>query len=220
MADQSQAERLSAIASIQDSLRRSLFDLVSRSEQPMSRDDAAEALGMPRSTAAFHLDRLVESGLLSVEFSRRSGRTGPGAGRPAKLYRRTVSEVSVSVPERHYDLIGDVLAEAIEHADETGTSPRASLADVARARGRLLAEGSGSIDSTLIAVGYEPEPAADGTIELANCPFHLLASRHTSIVCQANLALLEGATEASETYRAEYAPEAPHCCVRLIPIAP
>src|SRR5688572_29909878 len=105
MAELSHHERLAAIASIQDSLRRTLFDVVSRSVEPMSRAEAADATGMSRSTAAFHLDRLVESGLLSAHFARRSGRGGPGAGRPAKLYQRTAGEISVTVPERHYYLM-------------------------------------------------------------------------------------------------------------------
>src|SRR5947209_1403345 len=109
-------ERDLAVGAAADPTTRSLFDLVSRSATALGRDAAAAALGIPRATAAFHLDRLVEAGLLTTEFRRLSGRTGPGAGRPAKLYRRAELEVSVSLPERRYDLAGELLSTAIEEA--------------------------------------------------------------------------------------------------------
>src|SRR5918911_1365062 len=92
-----------ALAAAADPTRRALLSLVSRSPTPVGRDAAAAALGIPRATAAFHLDRLVEAGLLDSRFLRVNGRAGPGAGRPAKLYSRTGAEVGVSIPERHYD---------------------------------------------------------------------------------------------------------------------
>lgn len=221
MADLSHTERLAAIASIQDSLRRSLYNLVSRNQAPMSRDDAATALGMSRSTAAFHLDRLVESGLLTAHFARTSGRSGPGAGRPAKLYEKASAEISVTIPERHYDLMGDLLAEAIEAAERTSEPARSSLSRVAHERGAELGARHQTIDELLMRVGYEPRPTPDGGVELANCPFHSLVSRHTELVCEANVALLSGAAlavnEAKRTV--EFSPEAGHCCVRLQPIA-
>src|SRR5689334_24076327 len=95
---------MDAVAALRDRVRRDLFELVSRSEDPVSRDDAARALGLSRRVAASQLDRLVGEGLLAVTFRRLTGRTGPGAGRPSKLYQRSAAEVSVSVPPRHYDL--------------------------------------------------------------------------------------------------------------------
>src|SRR5215217_3026120 len=92
-------DRIAALASLDDRTRRAVFDVVAHSETAISRDAAADALGVSRRVAAFHLDRLADQGLLAVEYRRPPGRTGPGAGRPAKLYRRAEDEVAVSVPE-------------------------------------------------------------------------------------------------------------------------
>ena len=78
----------------------------------MSREQAAEGSGCPAHTAKFHLDRLVDEGLLDVEFRRLTGKTGPGAGRPAKLYRRSGREIALSLPQRSYDLLSTILAQA------------------------------------------------------------------------------------------------------------
>src|SRR5829696_1625431 len=106
-------DRIAAVAALDDPTRRAVFDLVARAATAVSRDAAAEALGVSRRVAAFHLDRLAEQGLLIVEYRRPPGRSGPGAGRPTKLYRRAEDEVGVSVPERHYDLAGELLAAAV-----------------------------------------------------------------------------------------------------------
>lgn len=221
MGEQSQADAVAAIASIRDPLRRLLFDTVSKSAVAVGRDDVAEATGLPRSTAAFHLDRLVETGLLMVTYQRRSGRTGPGAGRPAKLYRRVASEIAVAFPERHYDVIGDVLASAIDESDQTAEPVRSSLLRIARARGEEFGRDSTSFDEVLERAGYEPHSEANGDLVLTNCPFHALATRHTSIICEANVALLEGAAAASdESCYVLFSPSAGQCCVRVSKRAP
>src|SRR5215212_2376002 len=126
MAD-SRDEQLTAVAALAEPTRRRLYDTVVRSPHPLSRDDVAGATGVPRPTTAFHLDRLVADGLLDVHYERRSGRTGPGAGRPAKLYRRAEAAVSVSLPERRYDLAGELLAAAMVEAEQSGERPAAVL---------------------------------------------------------------------------------------------
>src|SRR3954470_16671677 len=113
MASRSFPDRVAALAALDDPVRKAVFDLVSDSPEPVGRDTAAEALGVTRRIAALHLDRLAEQGLLEYEFRRPPGRGGPAAGRPAKLYRRAGGEVAVSVPERHYDLVGALLAAAV-----------------------------------------------------------------------------------------------------------
>src|SRR6187200_1687465 len=132
------ANRVDAIGMLSDRLRADLYRLVAASDHPLSRDEAAAAAGVPRSTAAFHLDRLVEAGLLEVEHRRLSGRSGPGAGRPTKLYLATQREVSASVPERHYELAGELLASAIERAERDGIPVREALDAEAHALGRDL----------------------------------------------------------------------------------
>jgi predicted ArsR family transcriptional regulator len=152
--------RLAALASLGDESRRRLFDFVASASDAVSRDDAAGALGLARSTASFHLDRLVKDGLLAVEFRKLGGREGPGSGRPAKLYRSAVDEVAASVPDRHYDLAAELLVSAIEAATRDGGSPRDALLRAARARG--LSAGEAAWDE-LAGEATGDEPAARAT---------------------------------------------------------
>lgn len=204
-------------AVIGDPARRALFDLVRHSREPVSRDVAAAATGLPRSTAAAHLDRLVDEGLLEVEYRRLSGRSGPGAGRPSKLYRSTGRELELTVPPREYALAGNLLAAAIEESDRSGASAREALEHIARREGRELGERAGDLESALSTCGYEPEHDDEGGMRLRNCPFHRLAARHTELICHANLALLEGVAEgAGDTlHDVAFAPGETECCVRL-----
>ena len=214
--------RVSAVAALAEPTRRRLYDHVAAQPAPVSRDEAAAAVAVPRATAAFHLDRLVDDGLLEVHFERRSGRTGPGAGRPSKLYRRAECTVEVSFPERHYDLAGDLLAAAMAEAEVSGEPPRAALARLAYERGRRLgaeappgAGRTGALD-VLEKHGFEPRDE-DGGIALANCPFHVLAREHTELVCGMNLHLLEGVLAGLGTtgLHACLTPGPSRCCVRL-----
>jgi predicted ArsR family transcriptional regulator len=229
--DAARAARVSAIAALAEPTRRRLYDHVVRQPAPVSRDEAAAALGLPRPTVAFHLDRLVDDGLLQVGFERRTGRTGPGAGRPSKLYRRSDGTVSVSVPERRYDLAGQLLASALAEAEVSGEPPRAVLERGAYRRGRELAEGvhvtagpAGGREAALQVLGehgFEPRVQDDG-ISLANCPFHTLAREHTELVCGMNLQLLRGVLDGipSSGLVARLLPMAGACCVRMEPAPP
>ncbi|TAM66506.1 MAG: transcriptional regulator [Microbacteriaceae bacterium] len=210
-------DRLSALAAVSDPVRRALFELVGARDQPISRDDAAAALGLARSTAAFHLDRLVEEGLLAVEFKRLSGRTGPGAGRPSKLYSRATDEISVSIPERHYELAGELLASAIDDADRTGSPVRDALANVAEQTGRELGAAADSLQTALHRCGYEPYDDDAGGMLLANCPFHRLSTSHADVICHANLDLLRGMADGvgDDAHEIVFAPGEGPCCVRI-----
>jgi predicted ArsR family transcriptional regulator len=218
MADQD--AQVAAVAALAEPTRRRLYEHVVRQPHPVSRDDVAGAVGVPRPTTAFHLDRLVADGLLDVHYERRSGRTGPGAGRPAKLYRRAECSVSVSLPERRYDLAGELLAAALVEADASGERPAAVLDRRAFARGRELAAEAGAGEDAVLAVleehGFEPRRQGDG-IALANCPFHTLAQEHTELVCGMNLRLLEGVLDGvpDAGLSACLGPERGMCCVRF-----
>lgn len=215
------ADRVAAVTALDDPTRRALLDLVARSDTPVSRDDAARSLGLSRRVVAAHLDRLAEEGLLTVEFRRLTGRTGPGAGRPSKLYRRAADEVAVTVPERHYDLAGDLLAAAIEESAESGETVREVLMRLARATGREIGAAAGGFDQVLEDYGFEPRPGPDGGRLLGNCPFHRLARRHTEIVCHLNLELLQGAAEGAGDRRSVVLDPGPgRCCVRTLPAEP
>lgn len=218
----SRTQQIAAVAAISDPQRRALFDFVSRNNGPASRDAAAKALGIPRSTAAFHLDRLVEEGVLEIEFKRLSGKTGPGAGRPAKLYRRAIGDISVSFPPRRYDLAGNLMAAAIDESDRTGEPVREVLATISAQTGREIGAAAGSLDAALETCGYEPRDDGKGGMLLTNCPFDKLAAKHSEIVCGANVALLQGVADgASETERTvEFVvPADGCCCVRVTPRA-
>ena len=212
--------RLAALASLGDENRRKLFDFVASASDAVGRDDAAGALGLARSTASFHLDRLVKDGLLAVEFRKLGGREGPGSGRPAKLYRAAVDEVAASVPDRHYDLAAELLVSAIEAATHDGGSPRDALLRAARAKGLSAADasagaagrasaraggapetaaGPGSAEpfaDFLAGQGYCPADDGAGGLLLLNCPFHRLAAGHADVVCAMNGAFLGGASAA------------------------
>ncbi len=215
----SRTDDLSAIAAIGEPIRRSLFDFVANSPDAVSRDDAADQLSIPRATAAFHLDRLVESGLLTAQFARRTGRTGPGAGRPSKLYRRAEEEFSASIPERHYDLAAELLSSAIEEAERTGEPVREALTRVSIDYGRRLGTLADSFGSVLATCGYEPRDDGAGGFVLSNCPFHRLAQAHTDTICQANVALLTGVAlgTAEPADLVRFDPGAGRCCVRIVP---
>ena len=209
--------RITAIAALGDDTRRALFGFVARAPEPVGRDETAAALELPRSTAAFHLDRLVEAGLLITEHRRLSGRSGPGAGRPAKLYAVAPGEIVASAPERHYELAGELLAAAAETADRDGIPVRKALAAEAHAMGRRIGASTGSLDSALTACGYEPQSDDFGGVTLENCPFHALATRHTDLVCTANLRLVEGMIEGCHDPRVPVLmPDPPRCCVAVL----
>jgi predicted ArsR family transcriptional regulator len=208
MSDLDLDRQLDVVASLGEPVRRALYRYVAGRGVPVGRDEAAAGTGISRPLAAYHLDKLVEEGLLDARFERPPGRTGPGAGRPAKHYLRSARQVEINLPARDYELAARLLAQAIE-ADPSGAA-RGTLAEAARTFGaELCAQAAGGAggegrDQVLAAVrrilaerGYEPYDESDGTIRLRNCPFHRLAADHRELVCRANLAMLEGLADAA-----------------------
>lgn len=209
--------RMAAVASLGDEKRRQLYELISDSDAPVGREEAALTLGLSRSTASFHLDRLVQDGLLAVEFRKTSGKSGPGSGRPAKLYRPAASEVGASVPDRNYDLAGELLAAAIEHSTATGNAVGDSLLAASYSRGQALASGAASLEEFVAGEGYEPQPDGTGGLVLVNCPFHRLSHGHPGVVCAMNGSFLQGAAaacgESEERVAQNIVPG--QCCARI-----
>jgi predicted ArsR family transcriptional regulator len=208
---------MAALASLTDEKRLQLFELVAASPHAVGRDEVAQAAGIPRSTVSFHLDRLVQDGLLAVEFHKPPGRSGPGSGRPAKMYRTTAGEIGASVPDRNYDLAGELLAAAIERSETAGEPVREALRQVAFDKGRELAEGAESLEAFLAGTGYRPEPDGNGGYLLPNCPFHRLSQAYTGVVCSMNGAFLQGAAagSGSSSERVAAADSPNHCCARI-----
>ena len=208
---------LEALSSLGDATRRRIYDHVAGQAAPVSREEAATAAGIGRTLAAYHLDRLAAEGLLTVTQERRSGRSGPGAGRPAKLYARSEREVAISVPPRDYHLAARLLADAAA-ADTEGHTRRA-LATAAERLGHELADEAPAdtpIEALLRARGYEPYED-DGVVRLRNCPFHAVAQRHPEVVCEMNHALLRGLVDGLGTpgLTATLEPRPGRCCVAL-----
>jgi predicted ArsR family transcriptional regulator len=228
-------EGVAGLASLAEPTRRALYLYVRSQGSAVSRDEAAAGVGVPRHKAKFHLDKLVDDGLLEVEFARRTGRQGPGAGRPAKLYRRATKELSVTLPERRYELAGQLMARGIADTRKEGLPVADALGRAAREQGHTLAEAAlrqaGDIASevALLAAarkvlddeGYETRLAGAGTgqpgLTLANCPFHALAVEHTAVVCGMNLAIMEGLVAGLPRLglTAVLDPAEGRCCIRL-----
>ncbi|TXL56599.1 helix-turn-helix transcriptional regulator [Aeromicrobium terrae] len=219
-------ERVAGIGALADPLRRDLYLFICAQDHAVSRDEAADAVDVPLHKAKFHLDRLAADGLLDVEYARLSGRSGPGAGRPSKLYRRSATEISVSLPEREYELAGRLMAEAIAASSRDGSPVLDALVTVASEHGRVLGRAAredatagdalGIACAALAANGYEPR-AESGSVTLANCPFHSLAESHTDLVCRMNLALVEGVVDGvgADDVDAQLDPADGRCCVVL-----
>jgi predicted ArsR family transcriptional regulator len=211
------ADRLAALAglaSLDEPVRRRLYEYVSDQDRPVSREEAAAAAGITRTLAAYHLDKLADAGLLAAGYARPAGRAGPGAGRPAKLYRQATHELTASVPPRAYELLARLLAEAAE-SDTTGTV-RTTLNEAAHNAGRQAGTQAGAaLLTALRACGYQPHPRPDGALELRNCPFHRLAQAHQELVCGLNLRLIEGLITGSRQpqARAVLSPRPGRCCV-------
>jgi predicted ArsR family transcriptional regulator len=213
---------LASLGSLDDPVRSRLYRYVSGRAGPVSRDEAAAAAGIGRALAVYHLDKLVDAGLLTASYQRPAGRGGPGAGRPAKLYTRSGREFTVSVPPREYELAARLLVQAVG-ADPSGRS-RAALGEAARQLGRQLGAGhrSGadprrSLSAVLREHGFAPFAAADGVIRLRNCPFHHLAVQDRETVCGMNLALVEGVAAGlgAAGLRPVLDPRPEHCCVAV-----
>jgi predicted ArsR family transcriptional regulator len=214
------ADRIATVATLDDPVRRAVYDFAVAAEAPVTRDAVAEALRVSRRIAALHLDRLAGQGLLSVEYRRLHGRTGPGAGRPAKLYRRSPGEVAVSVPERRYDLIGGVFVTAAAESVETGAAIAETLDRAAYRAGQALGAEAGDLLAALDTTGYQVRASSAG-LTLHNCPFHRFAQEHTALVCGVNLELLRGCVDGagSPGYQPVLDPGPDRCCVRLLATA-
>ena len=222
---------LDAVGALAEPHRRALYDYVVAQRTWVRREQAAAALDLGRGVTAHHLDRLEDEGLLESEHRRLNDRRGPGAGRPAKVYRRTSAEISVNLPPRAYELAARILAEAAERA-RSGTTPIATAIDraardEASSIGATVASRLDARSSTgsrracfldeLGALGFEPERGDDGVVMLHNCPFHHLAIAHTDLVCGLNLSFLDGLLRAVDGtgLHAALEPEDGYCCVRF-----
>lgn len=210
---------LAVVSLLDDPVRRRLYDWVVSQARPAGREEAAKALGITRALAAFHLDKLAAAGLLEADYRRLTGRVGPGAGRPARVYWRASRDFSVTLPERRYQRAAEIFASALERLEEAAVRPtlEATAAELGAAAG--AAPGHGTPRQRLLGAletaGYEPHPEEHGTIRLRNCPFDALVEAHRPLVCGTNLAFARGLTSSAGAteFRPVLDPQPGYCCV-------
>ncbi len=223
-------EDIGHLSVLSDELRRRMYLYVREQAGPVTREDVARALGLSRKLAAFHLDKLAEEGLLEYQYKRPPGRSGPGAGRPAKQYRVSDMELEVSLPERRYDLVGRLLVDAVQseapgdkarlHAFDTPRKAGLELGEKERQERRLRPPGP---DRTLAVAadvlsdhGFEPSRVGDELV-LRNCPFHALSRYAPELVCCMNQAFIDGLVRGLGNNNVDVAlePKPGQCCVTL-----
>ncbi|HET8931275.1 MAG TPA: transcriptional regulator [Acidimicrobiales bacterium] len=227
---------LDTVSALAEPTRRGLYDHVVAQHDWVSRDEAAAALGLRKGITAHHLDRLEADGLLISDHQRRNGRTGPGAGRPSKVYRRAAEDFEVSLPPRRYDLAGRVLSVAADRARNDGITIDDAIDEAARAEGVRVGDGAkqragddptpeeqrAALFHELRADGFEPVTGDDDVTVLHNCPFHELSATHTELICGMNHTMLTAAVECcgDTGLEARLEPHAGTCCVRFQRAAP
>ena len=231
MVETERSDRLHALASLDDEVRARIYAFLRDEGRALSREDVAAHIRISRKLAAFHLDKLLDRGLLKAHYARPPGRTGPGAGRPAKMYELSGAELEISIPERHYDLMGELLVEAIETESSTVPARTAALR-ASRERGRIIGRaaraehgtrwrnrrrGVPASSETLAGCGFEPVEVRDGEVVLRNCPFRSLAQAAPDLICVMNRAFIEGVIQGvgAPGVRARLTRRPGACCVTL-----
>jgi predicted ArsR family transcriptional regulator len=221
------ASDIASLSTLDDPGRAAIFFYVVSSGADVTREQTAEALGITRRAAAFHLDKLAEAGLVAVTFRRLTGRTGPGAGRSSKLYHRSGRRLNVSIPVRNYELMARLLASVVQQPDGQSAAP--ALKPRARAFGLSIGAAARKQTSphpsrkrllevlvdALTGHGFEPFADRMGTLRLRNCPYHDMAREDADFVCSMNLALMQGVVEGLELADLSPAlePREGMCCV-------
>lgn len=207
--------RVRGVAALDHPLSRAAYRVLAERGE-VSRDDAAGALDVARSVAAFHLDKLVDAGLLTARYESPGGRPR-GRGRAPKVYEPTGDGFVVAIPERRYELVADILAEAVAGGQEPANEVATRLA---YRRGRDLAARLRPVSPNLVPVladlGFEPRSEVDA-VSLQNCPFKAVAARHPALICGLNHAYLSGLVDGLGLRGVETlpAPRPGRCCVEL-----
>ncbi len=206
-----------------------MYGFIRQARRPVSREEAAKNVGISRRLAAFHLDKLVEVGLLRARYEPVGGIRK--VGRTPKVYEPTDAEVHVSIPAREHNLLADILIDALLNEDQDKAGREAAFqvarhrgaelgaAERERARpGRLGAERALTLATAALArYGFEPDRATPTLLQLRNCPFQPLAGKAPQLVCGINHAFLTGFlhTLQASTVTAVLTSRASGCCVEL-----
>lgn len=210
------------MAALVDRSRRALYLYVRGQDHPVSREEAAGAQRVSRSLAAFHLDKLVDAGLLRARYEVPPG-TVRGRGRAPKVYEPAGDDLAVTIPERRYQLVAEILADAaVAGPDRTGDTVRHHAHRYGHDLGGRLREAGDAPDLTTVlhGLGFEPRSDPDGRTLLHNCPFQAVAARHTDLICGMNHAFVGGLVDglAADGVEVRLVPRPPACCVELIDV--
>jgi predicted ArsR family transcriptional regulator len=221
------ADDLAAVALLAEPVRQRLYLYLRERHEPVGREEAARHAGIAVKLAAFHLDRMADAGLLEVEYRRLSGRVGPGAGRPAKLYSVSSRSFSVVIPQTRYALAASMMATALS-AGSSGAASADSLQDVATSVGERLGDDirrqartkgarREAVERKLKQLGYEPRVQESGELTLRNCIFSELSMSHRELVCPMNAAFVAGLLGGARlrSLHVERRMAEPTCCVRI-----
>ena len=211
-----------AVALLAEPTRQRLYLYVRERGEPVGREEAARHAGIKPRLAAFHLDRMAEAGLLDVGYRRLSGRVGPGAGRPAKVYSVSLRSFSVEVPQTRYGLAASMMATALSAGDgkslqDVATAVGESLGGEIRQRARTKGARLEAVRHKLSQLGYEPRVQESGEWTMRNCIFAELSSSHRELVCPMNAAFVTGLVVGAhvQSLRVERRTAPPGCCIRL-----
>jgi predicted ArsR family transcriptional regulator len=211
------AEQWDAVTALADPGRRALFEYIQRAGHPVSREEAADALGISRNLAAFHLDKLAGAGLLQTRYEAPADQPR-GRGRTPKVYEPISETVSVSLPPREYQLVAQILADAVaaDPADAASAARRIAYRHGLTTGAGQRAAG-GDLTGALTSAGYRPEAGEHDRILLANCPFHALATSQTELTCGLNLDYVTGLIDGvrARGCHAHLAPSPGRCCVEI-----
>ena len=226
------ADDLSAVALLAEPVRQRLYRYLRERREPVGREEAARNAGISVKLAAFHLDRMVEAGLLEVDYRRLTGRVGPGAGRPAKVYSLTERAFEITLPPTRYALAASMMATAL--SGDTSDGGQATLEQVAGEVGEMLGAETRALARTrhgrrdaalrqLQHLGFEPQARGSGDLVLRNCIFRELSESHRELVCGMNAALVRGLLAGADlrSMRVEGRPTEERvaeasCCVRIV----
>ena len=220
---------IAAVAVLQDDLRYGMYEFIRTARRPVTREQAADAVGISRKLAAFHLDKLAAAGLLRTGFQPAGGLRK--VGRAPKVYVAVDADIHVSIPQRQHDVLASILVDAVLAA-EPGETAQQAATRVAHDRGRRIAESerrqlrSGRLgaeraltlsEGVLARHGYEPDRVASGCVRLRNCPFHPVASQSPELVCGLNRSFLAGFLDGLDARNVEAVlePRTGECCVEL-----
>ncbi|TYB46972.1 helix-turn-helix domain-containing protein [Actinomadura chibensis] len=222
---------MEAAAILSDDLRRGMYAFIRSAGAPVTRDEAAASVGISRKLAAFHLDKLVDAGLLRARYAAPSGVRR--VGRAPKVYEPSGVEVRVSIPQREHGLLASILLDAVR-GHGAAESARDAALRAAGERGRALGAAEGRpvrggrlgaeraltrAAEILARHGFEPDRVEAARLRLRNCPFHPLAQDDPDLVCAVNHAFLSGVVDGlgADSIEAALAPHTGHCCVEFGP---